>query len=323
MSLRIIRAGILDTIQDTGRFGFQHLGINPGGSMDGFSARLANALLGKSPDAAVIEMHFPAPQIVFEEPTVIALTGADFSPHINGKSVPLHHPIAVDKNSILHFSHLEQGARCYLSVLHDLVLKKWLGSYSTNMKAGAGGWNGHPLKNGDTIQFEGNYNITSMLRHDSHHVLPWKANDIVDTRNEIECLMGNEWHWLTKEAQQDFLHNWYLISNDADRMGYRLNGSPLAVNREEQLVSSATAFGTIQLLPDGQLIILMADHATTGGYPRIANVISSHLPILAQKKPNNSIRFKMIDLLTAEKKVFEQKKYLQQLQNACKFRMNF
>ena len=321
MSLRIIRPGILDTIQDTGRYGYQHLGIHPGGSMDRFSARLANALLGKLPDGPVIEIHFPAPKIRFETPTVIALSGADFSPLINGDPVPMHHPIALESESVLQFSHMEQGARCYLSVLHDFKLEKWMGSYSTNLKAGAGGYQGHPLRKDDRIEFTGNYNISHLLQGKNCHVLPWKANDIVDTRNEIECLMGSEWNWLTREAQQDFLQNWYLISNDADRMGYRLNGAPLAMNREEQLVSSAVTFGTIQLLPDGQLIILMADHATTGGYPRIASVISAHLPILAQKKPNSSIRFKMVDLSTAEKKVFEQKKYLQQLQNACKFRM--
>jgi antagonist of KipI len=323
MSLRIIKPGILDTIQDGGRYGYQHQGIHPGGSMDRFSARLANALLGKFPDGPVIEIHFPAPQIRFEIPTVIALTGADFSPVINGIPVPLDHPIAINSKSNLQFSHLEIGARCYLSVLHDFKIEKWFGSYSTNVTAGAGGYNGQPLRKDDRIEFSGSYDVSDLLKGKDFHVLPWKANDVVDTRNEIECLMGNEWNWLTKEAQQDFLQNWFLISNEADRMGYRLNGAPLAMSRQDQLVSSAVTFGTIQLLPDGQLIILMADHATTGGYPRIANVISAHLPILAQKKPNSSIRFKMVDLPTAEKKVFEQKKYLQQSQNACKFRMNF
>ncbi len=323
MSLRITRTGILDTVQDTGRFGFQHLGINPGGAMDRFSAQLANALLGKELHDAVMEIHFPAAEILFESPTVITICGADFSPAINNQPVPLHHPIAVNTNAVLQFRHVEQGARCYISVLHGLDVELWLGSYSTNLKAETGGWKGRILKRYDQLPFKKNYDVSALLGDKEVHVLPWKANDTVDTRNEIECILGSEWSWLTREAQQAFQNNWFLVSSNADRMGYRMSGAALEVNRADQLVSSAAGFGTIQLLPDGQMIILMADHGTTGGYPRIAHIISAHLPLLAQKKPNNSIRFKITPLEAAEKKLVVQKKYLQQLQIACKFKMNF
>ena len=143
----------------------------------------------------------------------------------------------------------------------------------------------------------------------------------MDTRNEIEFIIGSEWHWLTREAQETFLEHWFQITNEADRMGYRLAGQKLCSNTSEQLVSSAVSFGTVQLLPNGQLIILMADHQTTGGYPRVAYVISAHLPILAQKKPNDVIRFRLTSLEEAQKKFVNQKKYLQQLQIACKFKV--
>jgi antagonist of KipI len=159
------------------------------------------------------------------------------------------------------------------------------------------------------------------LREKSFLVFPWKANDVVDTRKEIEFLIGSEWHWLTKDAQDMFQENWFQITFEADRMGYQLAGQTLQAKNNEQLVSSAVCFGTVQLLPSGQLIVLMADHQTAGGYPRIAYVISAHLPILAQKKPNDVVRFKMTSLEEAEKKLVAQKKYLLQLQIACKFRM--
>lgn len=139
MSLRIIRAGVFDSLQDGGRWGYQHFGINPGGAMDRFSASLANALLGKPLNAPVVEIHFPASQILFEEATIVCLCGADFSATANGHPLPLHHPVIIAKNSLLRFNHIQSGSRAYLAVLHDLRVEAWLESYSTNIKAGAGG----------------------------------------------------------------------------------------------------------------------------------------------------------------------------------------
>ena len=321
MSLRIIKSGILDTIQDLGRSGLQHLGINPGGAMDRFSAQLSNALLGKDLKSAVMELHFPALQILFKKETIICICGADFFPAINEQPVPLHHPVAVNKNSVLKFNQLQSGARCYVSFLNSFKIPKWLNSYSTNLKAAAGGFRGRPLAKDDEIEFENGCCVSKIFQEKNFVVLPWKAQDVVDTRNEIECIIGSEWFCLTKEAQQNFQEHWFQITNEADRMGFRLSGQKLETKNDEQMVSSAVSFGTVQLLPHGQIIILMADHQTAGGYPKIAHVISAHLPILAQKKPNDVIRFKITSLEEAEKKIINQKKYLHQLQIACKFRM--
>jgi len=321
MSLRIIRQGVLDTVQDMGRYGYQYLGVNCNGAMDRFSAQLANALLGKELPAPLIEIHFPASQFLFEKETIICLTGADFLPTINDHPIPLDHPVAVNKKAVLKFEKFQTGARCYLSFWHELSLPKWLNSYSTNLKASAGGWQGRPLMKNDVILFQSRPDLSKLLQNRDFAVLPWKANDVVDTRNEIEFIIGSEWNWLTKEAQEIFQEHWFQITNEADRMGYQLAGQRLEVKNGEQLVSSAVCFGTVQLLPRGQLIVLMADHQTAGGYPRVAHVISAHLPILAQKRPNDVIRFKMTSLDQAEKKLLNQKKYLNQLQIACKFRM--
>lgn len=319
--MRIIRQGVLDTIQDLGRYGHQYLGINCNGAMDKFSMQLANALLGKELDAPIFEMHFPSSQILFEKETIICITGADFLPTINGQSIPLHHPVAVNKNCLLKFEKLQTGARCYISILNELKLEKWMNSFSTNLKANAGGFEGRSLLKNDIIFLKNGLDLYNLLHQKDFLVFPWKASDVVDTRNEIEFIIGSEWHWLTKDSQDLLQDQWFQITNEADRMGYQLAGQSLEARTNEQLVSSAVCFGTVQLLPSGQLIILMADHQTAGGYPRVAHVISAHLSILAQKKPNDVIRFKMTSLEEAEKKLLNQKKYLQQLQIACKFRM--
>lgn len=308
---------MLDTVQDLGRYGYQHLGINPGGTMDRFSASLANALLGKEFTAPVMEMHFPAAQILFQKQAVICLAGADFSPCINDEMVPAHQPIAVAENTVLTFKNKRNGARCYLSVLNELQLTPWLNSYSTNLKAAAGGYKGRRLEKGDEIHLA---SIAFQLEN-AFALLPWRYHTANDVSNEIEFIPGPEWNWLTTKGQTHFLNDAFVITPASDRMGYRLQGEILEQVVQEQLVSSAVNFGTVQLLPNGQLIVLMADHQTTGGYPRIANVITSHLPKLAQMNAGDAVRFVMTNVDEAEENYIEQQKYLSSLQNTCKLKI--
>ena len=154
MSLKIIKTGLFDTIQDMGRYGYQHLGINPGGCMDRYAAALANALLGKELNSPVIEMHFPAATILFEADTLICIAGADMIPTINEQEIPLHQPLKIFAKDLLSFRGLRNGARCYLAILHDLRLESWLGSFSTNSRAEAGGFNGRSLKKEDVIELK-------------------------------------------------------------------------------------------------------------------------------------------------------------------------
>lgn len=320
MSLKIIKAGILDTIQDVGRNGYRHLGINPSGAMDRLSAQLANALLGKELNAPVIEMHFPASHFLFQKTTVVCLTGADFSATISNKTIPLHQPVLIPGGSILEFKRLTTGAHCYLALLHNLQGDEWLGSSSTNLKAMAGGHFGRRLEKEDVISFRENVNLNSVDDVNEVTVLHWKVfpghvNEIV------ECIKGPEWEWFNGEAQWNFQNKNFTISNLSDRMGYRLFGEELEAEKGKEMISSAVGFGTVQLLPNGQLIILMADHQTTGGYPRVAHVCATSLPSLAQSKPGNEISFRFISIGDAEDKLIQQQKYLEQLQNACKLKM--
>ncbi len=322
MSLTIIKAGILDSIQDEGRFGFQSSGINPGGSMDVFSARLANCLLGKPMNAPVIEIHFPAPVISFSEAAGICITGADFTATINDKEIPINQPVLVNKEAVLQFKKVKQGARCCLSVLNNFTIAAWLNSYSTNIKASAGGLHGGSLKSGDIIPFEKIDALDSYLKNATFKVLPWKAQPREQPAvDKIEVIKGSEWDWLDEASQQTFLNSSFKITKIADRMGYRLSGTALHLKEQKQLVSSSVSFGTLQLLSSGQLIVLMADHQTTGGYPRVANVISVHLPLLAQCNPNDTFSFAFTDVEKAEQKLLQQFNYLQQVQYAAGFKI--
>ncbi len=324
MNLRIIKGGVLDTVQDMGRTGWQHQGINPGGAMDKLSAQVANILVGNDRNEAVIEIHFPASSFFFEQPTLISLCGADFSASINGDEVPLLHPILVSKYSILQFHESVAGARVYLAVHGGLNLSKWLNSYSTNIKAAAGGHQGRALQKDDEIGFRLSKDFCPFINKQEFIVLPWKAGNTWTGENpgEIFVLPGNEWAWLTEESKEKINDQLFVITIQSDRMGYQLSGDPLSVTNSEEVVSSGVNFGTIQILPDGQLIVLMADHQTTGGYPKIGHVISAHHHALAQMKPGNTIHFRITDLQTAEELFLKQEQHLLQLQNACAFRLD-
>ena len=327
MGLKIIKAGILDTIQDLGRFGNQSLGINPTGAMDKYAMQITNILVGNKPVEAVIEMHFPASVFIFTQSALISLGGADFSASINGEPVPILHPIIVGKNDVLQFHKPITGARAYLAIAGGLAIDKWMNSYSTNLKAKAGGYMGRNLGKDDELLL--NQSSFFSEKQNDFTLLPWQA-DInwlsglqmgMDETKEVLVLPGNEWERLTTESKENFTLTPYTISQQSDRMGYRLNNIPLPVISKEEVISSGVSFGTVQLLPDGKLIILMADHQTTGGYPKVAHVISAHHSRLAQMKAGDRIHFRLTSQQMAEDLLIKQQQHLLQLQNACTFRL--
>jgi antagonist of KipI len=326
MAISIVKAGMLDTIQDQGRFHYGHMGVNPGGCMDSFASQVANMLVGNCCTESVIEMHYPAPQILFEQNALIAVTGADFTPTLDDQPIPLWQPIVLRKNTVLHFPKLKKGARCYLSIHGGFHIEKWLDSYSTNLKAGAGGLYGRALKKGDTLSpNESSVYFAAWLKENKNlRVLPWRAEyeNVYQFPNEIFITQGNEWNHLTSAAQAILQESTFIIHPSSDRMGYIIKGGEVEMDNHFELVSSAVCFGTIQLLPSGQLVVLMADHQTTGGYPRIAHVISAHLPKLAQLQTSEPMQFTLTDLPTAESLISERNKQIQILQRACKDHLN-
>jgi antagonist of KipI len=323
MNLRIIKAGILDTVQDTGRYGGQDLGINPGGAMDTFAARIANILVGNDQQEAVIELHFPAAAFFFELPALIAVSGADFIASVNGEEVPVNQPILLSKFSILQFHGIKDGARAYLAVHGGLDVQQWLNSYSTHLKAAVGGFHGRALQKDDEIALKSTKDLCPLIGQKEFQVLPWKADDNWRgwMEKDILILPGNEWDRLTDISKEKLLQHPFYITPQSDRMGYRLQSDPLLSVVQEEIISSPVNFGTVQLLPDGQLIVLMADHQTAGGYPRVAHVITACHSRLAQLKPGEAIRFRVTNIETAEALLVQQEQHLLQLQNACQFKL--
>ncbi len=322
MSLLVMRNGLMDTIQDAGRYGHQHLGINPGGAMDLIAMQVANVLVGNEKNEAVLEMHFPAAEIKFEEPALIAISGADLAPAINGESISILQAVWIAKNTTLRFTKQVSGARAYIGIKGGFAIKKWMGSNSTNMKAAAGGFEGRALRKGDRIFFKqaqqdvfeaGNYDFIK---------LPWRA-DVADLyfTMPFHFIPGAEYEQLDSVSKQLLQQKPFLIEPQSDRMGYRLRGDALSLQEKKEMISTAVTKGTIQLLPDGQLIILMADHQTTGGYPRVGHIISADISSLAQLPAGQTISLTKTDPESAEQRLLLQQRNLQQLQNACIFRL--
>lgn len=271
--MKFIKPGLLSTYQNLGNNGLRHLGVNPSGAMDRFSVKLLNIALQNDENQPILEMHFPAPEILFEEDAVIIIGGADFSPTIDNEPIINWKTILVKTGNILRFKKLIAGSRAYLAV------KKSENTF---------------------LPYIG---LTSNFVH----------------QKTIRFTEGNEFELLTEKSKESFENQSFTISKDSNRMGFRMNAEALEVKTKKELVSSAVDFGTIQLLPNGQIIVLMADHQTSGGYPRLGNIISVDLPKLAQSNLNSIIIFKKVSIEEAEDLLIKQEIELQKLKASIRF----
>ena len=317
MSILVQKSGLLATIQDLGRNGFRRFGINQSGAMDKQAARLINILLGNVESEAVLEMHFPAPVLEFEEDAIIALGGADFGAKLNDKAIENWRCVLVEKGSVLRFEKQIFGSRAYLAIKGGFAIEKWLESSSTNLPANVGGFKGRALNKGDKLSFNQRTKDKGQRTKNkiSRNLIPNYQKSVA----KIRVIPGAEFESLTAFSEQVFLKQNFTIRPESDRMGFRLKGEPLYLIEERELISSAINFGTIQLLPDGQMIVLMADHQTSGGYPRIAHVSSADLPILAQLNPNDEVSFELISLIEAEDLLLEFERDIRWLKIGCKY----
>ena len=320
MSIEVLKAGIADTIQDFGRYGHQHLGINPSGVMDINGMSIANALIGNPLNEAVIELRFPASTLYFNQPTLIAMSGGDFSAKLNGRSIPINHPVYVSGKSELKFTRLAEGNFLYLAIHGGVQSDSWLNSKSTNNKAFLGGINGRALRKNDKII------LNKKIQQRDSVVFPWYANtnDLYSSTECIRCIKGNEFDWLKVKSQKDLLSGTFKIKSTSDRMGYQLDGVSLKRSSNTEMLSTAVTSGTVQLLPSGNLIVLMADHQTTGGYPRVAHVLQADLPKLVQYKLNKNFKFDFVQLSEAEILLVNRQRLIKQLEFSCnlKFKEN-
>lgn len=300
MSVLVKQGGLLTTVQDLGRYSYQKYGVVVGGAMDVVSHKLANLLVGNRIEEATLEITLLGPELLFLEDTIIAICGATFQGKLNDHLVPMGRPIYVKKGSILKLGSCHEGCRAYLAFQGGIDSPLVLNSRSTYERGRFGGLHGERLKKGDIIPLkvqEIRYDF--FVHNQSFSTTRWFVNSF--TKNlTIRVIKGRQYPSFTSQAIQIFFEKSFEIMLDSDRMGYRLKGDKLILEKKEELISEATAFGTIQVPADGQPIVLMAERQTTGGYPKIANVISVDLPLLAQLKPGDKIRFKEISLEEAQ-----------------------
>jgi antagonist of KipI len=312
MSIRVLKAGVFDTIQDQGRIGFAKWGINANGVMDTYAVDTANALVGNDSTCAVLEMHFPAAEILFAQETMISITGGDFSPTLNGLQAPAWRTLIVPSQSVLSFKRRQKGTRVYLAVNGGFDVDEWLGSRSTNVKSGVGGFHGRRLLTDDEVAIH--HGIRSLRK--LFHVFPWSVNtQRVYHHPTIGLLKGNEFDWLSEQSREALTGIEFSIHSSSDRMATHLVHDPFHFEKKGELFSSAVSFGTTQLLPSGKLLVLMADHQTTGGYPRIGHVASAFLPLFSQISPGEKFRFHWMTSAEAEKMLFSLRTEMNNIRN--------
>jgi antagonist of KipI len=246
-------------------------------------------------------MHFPAAEVVFERETIASIAGAEFAATLDDVPLTNWSTFRAAAGSSLRFLGKVSGNRAYLAIRGGLEIKKWLGSASTNLAASFGGFHGRRLQNGDTIETKNTAFDRKLLgRTAAPSLLPFYR-----PFPTVRVIAGAEYSLLDPGSRVLFGSQDYLISPDSNRMGFRLGGGPLALTEKIELLSSAVSDGTVQLLPDGQMIVLMAAHQTTGGYPRIAHVVSRDLPLIAQLGPGDKVAFHIVDIRHAEELAVE------------------
>ncbi len=308
--ISILKPGLLTTIQDLGRYGYQKDGVVVGGAMDTYSHRVANILVGNDENAPTIEMTLIGATIQFSRDSLIAITGGNLSPTIDNKRLPMWRPILIRKNQILRFGECIDGCRSYLSLAGGIRIPKVLGSASTYAHAKMGGWHGRPLEAGDQIPLGDLQELSKKIMEEVHSEgnPKWSVPPRIATPF-IRVIKGREFQAFTRESQDLLFKSEFQITPASDRMGYRLSGPALLLKDKKEMLSEAVDFGTIQVTSDGKPVILLADRQTTGGYPKIAHVISADLPILAQMKPGDRIRFREVALEEAQALLREQERY--------------
>lgn len=293
MKISVIRGGLLTTVQDGGRLGYQSQGFSVGGALDRRALRTGNLLLGNGPETAGLEVTLFGPELRFEGFGTIALTGGDFNATLAGEPVESYRALQVARDDVLRIEVARSGTRCYITFAGGLRIPEVMGSRSTSLRCGIGGYEGRPLRPGDVLE-------TGRAGW-----LPW-----VDKRripvpddgggNVIRVIPGPQEFLFTPEGIKTFYHSAYRIGEKSDRMGYRLEGPPIAMKGSADILSDGTAEGAIQISSSGQPIVLLADRQTTGGYGKIAAVISVDIPRLVQRSAGREVRFQAVSVEEAQ-----------------------
>ena len=329
-AIEVLSPGLLTTVQDLGREGFGPMGVSPSGVADPIALRIGNRLVGNAEGAAGMEMTLLGGAFQFQGACVAAVTGSDFSATLDGAAVPPWISFEVRPGQTLRLGPTRSGARCYLCVRCGIEVKPFLGSASTHLLSGLGGHEGRALRKGDVLKIgdpleakqkgTGRSARSTGGAHDSNRlqkVAPM-ALERLAPRKVLRVTPGPQSGWFPKAAQRVFYANAYRVTEEANRMGLRLEGPGLpegahgdaSGKARGEMISEGVSLGAIQITAGGLPIILFVEQQTTGGYAKIANVISADLHSVGQLRPRDEVRFELVSFATARKLLIEREKLL-------------
>jgi biotin-dependent carboxylase-like uncharacterized protein len=322
MAIRVRQPGLYTTVQDTGRFGEYAIGMPPSGAMDVFSYQVGNYLVGNEEGSAGLEITYFGPELEFTEDSVIAITGAEMPPKINGEEVPTWETLRVEEGDVLSFDYLKSGARSYLAVAGGIDVPVFMHSRSTYTLIGLGGHEGRALQEGDELKVGEARNTDGQVgkRVDQDHI------PIYSREAELRVIIGLASYRLTEESMEEFLNTTWTVTTDADRVGYRYRGGELKFVPREQpagagsdpanVVDFGYPVGSIQIPGGVEPIVLMNDAVTGGGYATIGTVISVDRDTLAQTKTNDKTSFRSVDLEEALRARKERRQHMEEIRQA-------
>ena len=296
-AVEVLRAGLLTTVQDRGRIGCQKFGVTVSGAMDEVALRLGNILVGNPQSAAGLEISFLGPRILFRADVVLALTGAEMDADLDGRPAPWYEAFLARAGQILDVRHCTRGMRAYLTVGGGVDVAVRLGSRSTSLAAGFGGFGGRPLRDGDLLSLGP---VVGAPARWAGRGAPDVWRPVFGSPQTIRVVMGPQDDAFTEEGRRTLLESTYDVSPSSDRMGCRLEGPAIQHVGPADIVSDWIPLGGIQVPGNGKPIVLLADRQTTGGYTKIATVIGPDIPKLAQVRPGEAVRFRAVSVGEAQ-----------------------
>jgi biotin-dependent carboxylase-like uncharacterized protein len=308
-ALLVEKPGMLTTVQDLGREGLGPLGVSPSGAADPLSLEIGNRLVGNPPGAAALELTLLGGRFVFPEGARIALTGSDFGATLGGQAFPNWSPRTAPPGAPLELGATRGGARCYLCVTGGMRVESVMGSASTHLLSGLGGLEGRALRKGDAIEI-GAASLGAAPRQLAAHSLAALAHDAFEAPGKPKSLRvtdGPQSEWFSPRAWSTFLESVFTVTEESNRMGLRLSGPGIAARMPGEMISEGVPLGAIQITPGGQPIVLFVEQQTTGGYPKIANVIGADLFRLGQLRPRDQVRFERVSFERAVEMLREQR----------------
>ncbi len=306
MTIRVAKPGLSTTVQDRGRWGYAHLGISAAGAADALSLRIANRLVGNDEYAPALEMTLLGATLEFEESAIVAITGAACECKIGVDRVPPNESIAVPGGAVLQCGIMTCGVRSYLAVQGGFDVPIVMGSASTDVRGRFGGYEGRRLQSGDRLRVGKSSNL--QIRGLRPGVL-----ETLQRIGPIRVTKGAQQDWFSRETASAFLSSSYVLSEQSDRAGLRLIGQAVSPREPGQLLTDGLPLGAVQVPQDGQPIILFVDQQTTGGYPKIANVIAADMHRVGQLRPRDEIRFAEVPIAKAVEALRTQERWLKEI----------